>query len=332
MKIRLHFILLAFLTYSNIFYLFAQPKKIANEENDRMILAYTFYLRQKMSLEFVSVKFPSLKDYVANTMNEWNREFIPSVKNIDSALTSNLNGEWLKNKDALYEKNIRADYSTISEEKAKEFIDVVNDRTYGRIQTPILETFLIWHPKYLNIPEKEFTDGYVNKFSTKEQRSPLAINLKIIYPRSWKAMDGNKKTNVVQAFISGYGLGNVSLTVSIDKAKSDYTNEKISVLLSKESLLKTLQPSDQALTYKSDFTIDNCKAAAIAFYQEKTKSDKKTCSINETYSTYYKNYRISCIFVVSSLTSEDVNEKFKKYQNLFKRIVDNIVILSQWGQ
>ena len=332
MKIRLSHILLVLLTCSGIIDASAQQTAPVNAEDDRMMVAYTFYLRQKMSLEFISGRFPSLKEYVENTMKEWNREFIPSVNNIDSALTSKLNDEWLKNKNAMYEKNIRADYSRISQEEAKQFVDVVNDRTYGRIQSPILETFLIWHPRYQKFPDKEFTDGYVNTFSTKDQRNPLPINLKIVYPRSWKALEGNKKANIVQTFVSSYGLGDVDLMLIIEKTKTNYTKEKITQLLSKESLQKSLPSNEKEMDYKPDISVDNCTAASMTSYLEKVVELKKVCAISERYSIYYKNFHIWLNFNVSSLNMDDIQEKFKKHQPLFKRIVDNMVILSQWGQ
>jgi hypothetical protein len=319
--------------YSAIFDAYAQTAQPENEENARMILAYTFYLKQKMSLEFISSRFPTLKDYVESTTTEWNREFIASVKNIDSALTSNLNDEWLKNKNALYEKFIRADYSGVSEENASQFIDIVNDRTYGHIQTPILETFLIWNPRYRKNPETEFTDGYVRQFSTKEMRSYLGINIKIVYPRSWKAIEGNKKSNVAQNFISGYGLGDVTLSLVIEKSKTNYTKEKINQLLTKESLVKSIRANGKFLDYTSNFTIDNCLAAIVTSYFEKdVENEKKAYFVNELYITYYKNFKISFNFMISAQNTDNLNDKIKKYRNLFKRIVDNVVILSQWGQ
>ncbi len=333
MKIRLHFVVLIFLSYLLAFNVAAQPKAAVDEENDRMILAYTFYLKQKMSLEFVSGRFPSLRNYVENTINEWDREFIPSVKNIDSALTSKLNDEWLKNKSAVYEKFIRADYAGISEQEAKQFVDEVNDRAYGHIQSPILETFLIWNPQYQQFPEKEFTEGYVSYFSTKDQRNSLSLHVKAVYPRSWKAVEGNKKTNVVRNFISGYGLGKVSLSLVIEKSRNNFTKDRITQLLSKESMQKGLSAGNRILDYKSDVTIDNCNAASITFLQEKVGGDlKKIYFVTEMYSTYYNNYRIFLNFTVSSSDEQESSGKFIKYQKLFKKIVDNIVILTQWGQ
>jgi hypothetical protein len=310
-----------------------QAPPAVSEEDDRMILAYSFYLKQKMSLDYVLVRYPSLKNYVDNTLNEWNREFIPAVKNIDSALTAHLNDRWTKNKDDLYEKYIRIDYSGIGETEARQFVDIVNDRTYGRIQSPILETFLIWHPKYISLPEKEFFDGYTSKFSTKDGKNAMPVNINVIYPRSWKAVTGNKKTKIIETFTSGFGLGDVSMSLMIEMSKANYTKENIAQLLTRESLQKGLQVNNKVLSYESNTIIDNCKAASITYSYEKVPQDlKKIYTINQHYITFYKNAKVSLLYTISSLNRDEVEIKFKKYQKLIKRITDNVVILSQWGQ
>jgi len=333
MKINLHLIVLAFFTNLLVFNADAQSKTVINEENERMILAYSFYLKQKMSLEFVAGRFPNLKDYVESAMNDWNREFIPSVKSIDSVLTAELNDEWHKNKDALYEKYIRIDYSGISEQQARQFVDEVNDRSYGHIQSPILETLLMWNPEYRQFPEKEFTEGYVSDYSTQNERDPVPLKVKVIYPKSWKADPGNRKINVIRNFISGYGLGPVTLSLIIEKSKSSFTSDRIAQLLSREALQKGLTPGYYFLNYQSDLVIDNCNAASILLSNEKNEADsKKTYFIIQKYVTYYRSFKISLNFTISAANQEEADNVFKQYQKLFKRIINNVVILSQWGQ
>lgn len=333
MKIRCWYILLFFLIYMTAPLAMAQKAQPENEKDSRMVLAYAFYLKQKMSLEFISGRFPRLRDYIESTVSEWDREFLPSVATIDSTLTSSLKDEWAKNKNELYEKYIRADYSSVTETDAKQFIDEVNDRTFGHIQSPILETFLIWNPQYRKYPEKEFTDGYVSNYTTRSKPTSSPVNIKIVYPRSWKNEDGNKKANVVQNFVSDYGLGDLAFSLVVEKSKANYSKDKIAQALTQEAMLKTQPMAGKVLGFRSDITIDNCPAASITTYQEKEMEDsKKLCLIHETYTTLYKNFKISLRFVITSEKAEDINDTYQKYQKLMKRIVDNTVILSQWGQ
>lgn len=333
MKVRHWYALPVFLLLLTFLETKAQTEQAEDNENARMIQAYSFYLKQKMSLEFITGRFPQLKDYVVSTMVEWNREFLPSVLTIDSMLSAGLNAEWQKTKNDLYEKFIRADYSSVTEADAKLFIDVVNDRTSGHIQSPVLETLLYWNPEYRKFPEKEFADGYISTFPVERKHGNVPVNIKLVYPRSWKALDGNKKANIIQTFISEYGLGDVELCLIIEKSKSNYTQDKIKQLLTQESLLKNQPSASKVLGYTSGLSIDNCDAAAITVSQDKEmESLKKILRINETYTTFYKNVKIVLLFTISSQKPDELDFKYQKYKKLIKRIVDNTVILSQWGQ
>lgn len=311
----------------------AQPLQPENEENSRMIQAYSFYLKQKMSLEYVISRFPNLKEKAEGAMNEWNREFLPSVVCIDSVLNLSLKEEWKKNKDELYDKFIRVDNSNVTEENAKEYINVVNDRSFGHIQTPVMETFLVWQPDYRVHPENEFTDGYTNSFSTKNKRSQLAVNIRLHYPKSWRALDGNKKSNIIQTFTSGYGLGNVMMAFTIEKSRTPFTKDKIKVQLAKEGMTKTQPSGCSVLSYNPDMQIDNCQASSITVaFEKEIKEVGKSYYINDSYTLFYKEYKITLCFTIASKTRDEANATFFTYQKLIKRMVDSVVILSQWGQ
>ena len=311
----------------------AQPLQPENEENSRMIQAYTFYLKQKLSLEYVISQFPNLKDKAEGAMNEWNREFLPSVTSIDSVLAISLKDEWKKNKDELYDKFIHVDNSNVTEENAKDYINVVNDRSFGHIQTPVMETFLVWQPDYRIHPENEFTDGYTVSFLTKNKRSQLPVNIKLHYPRSWRALDGNKKSNIIQTFTSGYGLGNVMLALTIEKSRTPFTKDKINAQLSKEGMLKTQPSGCSVVSYKPDLQIDNCKASSITVaFEKEIKEVGKSFYTNDSYTFFYKEFKITLCFTIASKTRDEVNATFLTYQKLIKRMVDSVVVLSQWGQ
>jgi len=185
----------------------------------------------------------------------------------------------------------------------------------------------------MKFPDKEFSEGYTCKFSTKDTHKSLPANVNIIYPKSWLAVAGDNRTNIIENFISGYGLGSVSMALSMEISKTNYTKDQLTLLLSKENMQKTLQSGSKVTGYETDFTIDNCKAAAITYCSEKKEEDlKEICFVNKKYSCYYKNAILSLSFSILSSDCDDVNKEFRKYQKLMKRITDNIVILSQWGQ
>jgi hypothetical protein len=302
----------------------------SKDEVDRMILAYTFYIKQKVSLETVSETFPSLKEDVTHVTNDWNREFKPALENIDSLLTNILKSEWKKQKDQIYDKFSRTDNRGISEDNAHQFISVVNERASGRIQSPVLETLLVFNPVYQKKPELEFREGYTKSICIKEINKQLPLNVKIVYPKSWREFMPKKKTDPLFKCISGFAFGQVSMTLKLDMAKKDYTKETVKQLLSKEALLKGIPLKNQVLFYDADVTIDNCPASLIAFYHDDPVL--KTSIIEETYVTFYKNYRLTFAFtIVTTLNRQETLLIQERHQKLIKKISDNIVILSQWG-
>jgi hypothetical protein len=310
----------------------AQVNNSSKTETDRMILAYTFYIKQKISLEFIAEQYPALQEYTTLATNEWNREFRPSIENIDSILTHVLKDKWTAEKAAMIYKFSKADNSGIKEEDAKKFIYTASERSSGRIQTPILETFLVYSPTYQKKPEMEFSDGYVKKVATKELRPSFPLNLKITYPRSWKETI-NKKGNSLLKCTSGYGIGPVSMDVTIVSSRNEYTRETVTKLLSQETMQKLVPANGKMLAYTPDVTMYNCPSASITFYQKNQQPESKIATITEMYTSYYKNSRITISFSVSSASPnpEELNLVFKKHRKLFIKIIENIVILSQWG-
>jgi hypothetical protein len=309
-----------------------QMNKGPQTETDRMILAYTYYIKQKISLEFIAGQFPSLQEYTTLATNEWNREFRLSVENIDSLLTSILKDKWVAEKAAIIYKFSKADNSGIKEEDARNFIYTASERSSGRVETPVLETLLIYNPFYQKKPEMEFSDGYVKKISTRELRPSFPLNLKITYPRSWKETI-NKKGNLLLRSTSGYGIGPASMDVTIVPARNEYTPQSAAKLLSRESIQKLVPASGKMLAYTPNITVHNCPGASVTFYQKNLQPGSKIATITVIYTSYYKTFRIAISFSISSIsgTLEELNLIFDKYQKLFNKIIENVVILSQWG-
>jgi hypothetical protein len=333
MKRYLHYVLVSFLLPGLLSVVSAQTSSYSKEDIDRMVLAYTFFLKQKISLEVVSQKYPSLKEYSTNAEETWNREFFSSVKSIDSVLTLVKKEEWAITKEQIKNRYTRDDYSKVSEKASRQYIQTVNERGYGQIQTPVLETLLVWKKQYQKSPESEITDGYIKNFITREVSKGYPLNMKVIYPKSWKETTLARKPKIQQRMVSDYGLGSVMMTVTIDPSKTDYQKDMIQQQLSKKMMQKNAAPTDIVLFYKPEVLIDNCQASSITIYHVETTKTSRRLFVIETYSAFYKNYRIGVNFSFSSSVSQDdVMASYEKNKLLIKKIINNIVILSQWGQ
>ena len=157
--------------------------------------------------------------------------------------------------------------------------------------------------------------------------------MKIIYPKSWKETTLSRKPKIQQRMVSDYGLGSITMTVAIEPSKTDYQKDMIQQQLSKKMMQKNAATTDIVLSYRPELLIDNCQGACITMYHEETTKAGKRLFVNETYLSFYKNYRIGVNFsIYSSVNQDDVMLKYEKNKILVKKIINNIVILSQWGQ
>jgi hypothetical protein len=313
--------------------LLSQKKTVINDETERLVMAYTYYLAQNASLESVSERFPSQKENALNAIKEWKREFNPAIKKIDSCLFAIKGANWENEKIAIFNKYRRADHSNVSEKEAQKFINIIFQRSYGRIQSPVLETLLSYKPEYLDNPEKEFSDGFINSYFSAPPKKKASINIRIVYPSSWKAVSDFTQKNIQQIFISKYGAGNLSLSFLLERTNS-LPIEKNPNLLSENTLKNYCLKTDSVLKFTGGLDLDQCSAACISYLRKETELDKKYYKIFETYHAYYKNYHFALIFHYKSDKQNfaDIKSDFEKYRKLIRKILFNIVVVSQWEQ
>jgi hypothetical protein len=309
----------------------AQNHKFTKEETERMKMAYAFYLIQQNSIEAISLRFPNLATLANDALSAWNKRFLVSIIKIDTALTNDLQQDWVINKSMMNRKYSNGDYSRITETAAKQFIYEVNYRAIGKIQSPVLETLLIFNPIYQKDPIKEYEEGYTESFYSKKSKKAFGLDILIKYPKSWKTVSVNKKPDNQVQFVSAYGTGNVSLTLTIERMKATVDSKKA---LSKENLLPGKMNSEDVLSYKPDYSMDNCPAANITFYHEDKKQGQILGFLNVVYALTYQNNLIKLSFTYTSPSGkeEDILHVYEKYKELEVKIKNSLVILSQYGQ
>lgn len=312
----------------------AQENTYTKEELDRMEMTIAYYLVQLNSIEAISAKFPHLAVAAQDALREWNKEFYSSIKLIDSELEEHLSTDWTSKKDLMVLKYSRADYTRIKEPDAKDYIFEVNKRAVGKIETPVLETLLIFNPQYIKEPDMEFTERYTRDFFSKTNKTALGLDMQLVYPQSWKATSGLAKTGNIQTLVSKYGAGTVSLFVYVEKTKASSSKEKLPLPLKKENITKGLIDIGAIRDYKADYYLDDCKAARVFAYSPQGIGNGGNPCIHELYALIYKDFLVRILFQVSypSGTEEDVFAEYEKNKLLIRKIKDSLVILSQWGQ
>jgi hypothetical protein len=306
---------------------FSQESKPTKAEVDRMEMTIAYYLIQINAIEAIAAKFPKLAVAAQDALREWNKEFYPSIQELDKLLLLNDSSNWEPKKELMANKYSRADYSRIKGAEAKDYIFEVNNRAVGKIESPVLETLLEFNPQYRKQPDQEFTERYVKEILTKKQANAQGLDMKFFVPQSWKQISENINNGPVVTYANRFGEGHLFLTVYVEKAKTSGESKKT---IPQATLIRNYCSDSDVIEYKTKLSIDNCPAARVTFY----KSDGNVEKTGEIYGFAYKDTFIKMIFELKyPITDKDLLVKeYEKNKVLIQKIKDSVVILSQWYQ
>jgi len=300
-------------------------------ELNNMVKTYSFYLGQLTTINEIMENHPAYKLQAKSAQDLWNLKFRSSIENIISELKNSLGDKYKELEDELLLNMSLVDFSEVTNDDIEYTIETIKQRATGDMPSPFLETLLSFNPTYQKSPEKEMIDGFINEYFTKESEKSDGINIKIKYPKSWKADNGDRP-HVIQKFTSDNGHGLEGALIMIIKTKENLSKSDIDILLSKEGMEYQLPEKSKILDVNTGLTIDNYPAASITFYHEQSRMNLKIGMIIETYFIYYKDYQISVMFNTGSTVDnyDDSLKRFEIYKKLFFRIANNLVILSQY--
>lgn len=261
--------------------------------------------------------------------SEFDSSFLKSIKNIDIIIGKNDIWQSIK-KDMIQSIHAKVDMSNLTYQKSVNFIKLVRQRARGKIDSPILETFLILNPEYSKYPEKEFYDKYKKRYSCDDFKKSKGVDFVIDIPMSWKSTKANRP-NIVRKFISNNGYGTVMamiLILNFPDGKYLSTND-IKDMVNKQQMQKALPPNSRL----KDFGFMKLETLPGYWqrYSMSVQRIKKTIRIEIlAYTIFYGDKLIQIQF--GDFNSDDSNKKFKKYIPLFDSIINSFVLTSLYKQ
>jgi hypothetical protein len=136
----------------------------------------------------------------------------------------------------------------------------------------------------------------------------------------------------MQKFSSQWGFGNLELQLYIEKNKKNYTPALVGELLTKNSLCKAIPTHDSIQDFNANSYIDNNPSSSITYSKEIKANDQLNIQICKEYHTFYTNNHIKLLFIFNSGCNDRAQAciAFNKYNRLIWKIVNNVVILTQW--
>ncbi|AKJ63936.1 hypothetical protein [Kiritimatiella glycovorans] len=327
-RMRIFAILIALIaTAPNVF----AEIKLSNALAKDIGQAYGFYLGQNYSLNEISKKYPSLSGLSLIAEKEFSATFKSSIEGMDALMAKHAKSEWNKIKKQLTTQiasSIQIDQ--ISEAQARQFVELVRERANGNIESPVIETYLLFKSGYEKNPEREFLDGYKYKYTTNGVGKAKGVAFSIESPKTWVAKEGNRP-NIVQKFVSENGRGLEILLILIKEVPLQ-PGEKIT----EKDVLEILNPKDiqdfipdgGVHLNSGKLTLENLPGFWVHFKMDMARVRNTVGMETIMYTIFYKNKMIQIQGQVMTSINGEPSERggLKKYEKLFDLMANSLVI------
>lgn len=293
-----------------------------------MSRTYGYVTTQNLVLERLKKKYPNKKHEYYKAQVEFDLKFKPSIDNFKKAF-----GEegWKKFEGILGNKLIdEANKINLNSSYKNGFANEVLLRVKGNIESPVLETLLMFHPKYQKNPSLEFTDGFKKRLSSKDKPKAKGVDFHIDIPKSWKVKDG-KRPNVIWLSNGNNGYldkGNSSVSFSAIVRKLPENINSISNDEAQEFCNEAFKDSYIKECIKT--TLENLPTVYARNTMEIKRLRLSSTMEIANYFVFYNDKLILLQGMVNTinnqLTRKQLNKKFEKYLPLFDQIANSLVI------
>ena len=294
-------------------YLLGQEILLDNIANQYPDLAREAYLAK---VRF-NTKFPNLKDKhfkVINSLDipEVNQAFKESTKQLQALVSAN-------------NKNL-------SKSEAIDFINEVNNRANGDIESPFLENFLV--VQYNDKPQQEMLDGFYNTFSSQGLSKAKGLNVTIKTPKSWQEQEADRP-NIVKKWISqnGTGLDTIMLVVK-NSFDSEISLNDVEELYTMGEIYEVAPKGMSVVDKGTPIVLDGLPGYWFRVEGERMRLDSNLYISQILYTIFYKDKAIAiqCGTANNLENKSEVYKRVKELQPLCKSVVNSLVIQNQWKQ
>ncbi|MGI1946757.1 hypothetical protein [Shewanella glacialipiscicola] len=297
--------------------------------------AYGFYLGQNYSLSEISKKYPSLSGLALIAEKEFSATFKSSIEGMDALMAKYAKSEWNKIKKQLTSQIASSiNIEQISETQARQFVELVRERAKGNIDSPVIETLLLFKSGYEHNPEREFLDGYKYMYSTNGVGKAKGVAFSIESPKTWVAKEGNRP-NIVQKFVSENGRGLELLLILIKEVPlqpGETITEKDVLEILNPKDIQDFIPDGGVYLNSGKLTLENLPGFWVHFKMDMARVRNTVGMETIMYTIFYKNKMIQIQGqVMTSINGEPAERGgLKKYEKLFDLMANSFVITSMY--
>lgn len=292
---------------------------------------YGFYLGQAYSLNEISKKYPSMSGLAYIAEKEFSENFKSSIDGMDSLMLKHAKIEWERMKGQLTNQIANSiNIEQITESQARQFIELVRQRAKGNIESPVIETLLLFKSGYEKHPEREFLDGYKYKYTTNGAGKAKGVAFSIEVPKTWAAREGDRP-NIVQKFVSENGKGFELLLVLIKEMSllpgETITERDVAEILNPTDIKDFLPEGAEYIT-SGKLTLENLPGFWVHFKSNVLRVRNSIGMETMMCTIFYKNKMIQ----IQGQVTTSINEKsmdrggLKHYEKLFNLMTNSFVV------
>ncbi|QFR42868.1 hypothetical protein [Sulfurimonas xiamenensis] len=298
---------------------------------------YGYYIGQSYTLNKIKNKYPHLKNQVFLAEHEFKISFDSSLKNIDNIMSKKIKSSWNDLKSNIHNQIPKQlDLGNLSETEALQFLEEVKLRARGSIDSPIIETLLMFNPSYQKYKLSELQDGFYLKFISNGNGKAKGVKFSIKVPKSWKAQEANRP-NIVQKFTAnnGYMIDGKSFITSNIMVKNipdgftaqDFNKDVINEMCQEipdGAILRSCEP----ITLEDSHGI--MQRMKITLQRLDFKSDMEMVQ----YMIFFQNKAIAIQGMVGTyenkLSDKELLQLFSDYKPIFVYIANSLVLQDKY--
>ena len=304
---------------------------ITTQTSDDAMQAYGYHVGQNLWLERISKEFPSLSRRSKLAGLQFDLTFGDSIKEIDRQFDKHGTEKWRQLKSELEDQaSTFSAQSQITHEAADAFIGEVLERAGGNIESPILETLLIYSPKYQKSPAAEYTDGFRRFHDNDGSGKAKGLAFRLQVPSSWKSSEGNRP-NIPVKFISENGRGNRKILVLVYNMTLENGD-----FITKADIAEMLADKDKQ-SYLPDGALYKASGALVlenkpGYWMSYSMTGQRMSASIDTraiaYSVFVDGLMIQIQGAVISQTGSgvDLEKEFLRYKPVFEQVADSLVL------
>ena len=302
-----------------------------------MSRTYGYYIGQTYTLDNIKKKYPNLQNEIFLIKNDFDLKYLKSIKDIEQFFTKNMSKKQWSDFQKMVKDGIKKQLNTnISYEESLEAIQVVKARIKGDIESPVIETLLMFNPNYQKNPIEELNDKFIQTYNSKDNPKAKGVDFSVKVPKSWKSQEANRP-NIVRKFTSNNGyiiedtfIENImilvyDLPIEVKKLTSQDVTDVCNDI-----------PENSVLRECKATTLENLPAVVKRFKLNMKRLENSMNMEVVQYNVFYKNKMIIIQGQVGTM-NEKISEKtllerFEKFKPVFNYVANSLMISNLYKQ